>query len=602
MKNLLLKLLAVFSAWTCILVVLKLIFIGVNFMLISPSCYDLAQIIGHGLPMDLCVAGYLSVIPFLLTVVSIWSQSRVIDLLASIYFVVVSCLIALITVFDMGLFEAWKFRLDVTPIFYITSSPTAAAASLFWWQWIGGTTAFLAISAAIWWLMSRKIWSISILPKSRIAQTITALLLSALLFLPIRGGVGVSTMNPGNAFFSPNPQFNQAALNPAFNLLYSATHQSRFDRQFRFMSDNEAAAIINPKDSIKYKPIDIALSSSNPDIWLIILESFSTHLMPSLGGDSVAVRLDSIAKNSISFTEFYASSFRTDRALPAILCGFPAQPTTSIIKFTDKTAKLPSIARVLNQSGYNSSYYYGGDVNFTNMNAFLVNAGFSDITSDVDFPKSLRTSKWGVHDQYLFDRALKDASDGSGSPHFRVIQTSSSHEPFAVPYASPRFRPNTPCNAFAYTDKCVADFIDSLSASPSWSNTLVFITADHQGAWPDCKDMRDKQHVPFIITGGAIASSPQSIGRIIAQTDIPSIILSLTGKDDSDFFFSNNQLGTAPRPYAFFSGVNIAGVVTPEGTYSLDTSAAEHDSQSMPQNKADLIKAYLQILYNKLSN
>lgn len=602
MKNLLLKLLAVFSAWTCILVVLKLIFIGVNFMLINPSCYDLAQIVGHGLPMDLCVAGYLSVIPFLLTVASIWSQSRVIDILASIYFVVVACLIALITVFDMGLFEAWKFRLDVTPIFYITSSPTAAAASLFWWQWIGGTTAFLAISAAIWWLMSRKIWSISILPKARIAQTITALLLTALLFLPIRGGVGVSTMNPGNAFFSPNPQFNQAALNPAFNLLYSATHQSRFDRQFRFMSDKEAAAIINPKDSIKHKPIDIALRSSNPDIWLIILESFSTHLMPSLGGDSVAVRLDSIAKNGISFTEFYASSFRTDRALPAILCGFPAQPTTSIIKFTDKTAKLPSIARVLNKSGYKSSYYYGGDVNFTNMNAFLVNAGFSDITSDVDFPKSLRTSKWGVHDKYLFDRALKDASASSGSPHFRVVQTSSSHEPFAVPYASTRFRPNTPCNAFAYTDKCVADFIDSLAASPSWENTLVFITADHQGAWPECKDMRDKQHVPFIITGGAVASSPQSIDRIVAQTDIPSLILSLTGKDDSDFFFSNNQLGTAPRPYAFFSGVNIAGVVTPEGTYSLDTSAAEHDSQSMPQNKANLIKSYLQILYDKLSN
>ena len=69
---------------------------------------------------------------------------------------------------------------------------------------------------------------------------------------------------------------------------------------------------------------------------MIIAESFSAHLMPSLGGEPIAVRLDSIAQSGMLFTNFYASSFRTDRGIPAILSGFPAQPNTSLMKYVEK--------------------------------------------------------------------------------------------------------------------------------------------------------------------------------------------------------------------------------------------------------------------------
>ena len=58
---------------------------------------------------------------------------------------------------------------------------------------------------------------------------------------------------------------------------------------------------------------------------------------------------------------------RTDRGLVAILSGYPAQPTTSIMKYPRKTENLPSIPRSLKANGYNLQYYYGGDANFTNM-------------------------------------------------------------------------------------------------------------------------------------------------------------------------------------------------------------------------------------------
>lgn len=67
------------------------------------------------------------------------------------------------------------------------------------------------------------------------------------------------------------------------------------------------------------------------------------------------------------FANAYASGYRTDRAIPAVVSGFPAQPTISVMKYVDKAAHLPSIPRQLAPLGYRSTYYYGGDADFTNM-------------------------------------------------------------------------------------------------------------------------------------------------------------------------------------------------------------------------------------------
>ena len=75
-------------------------------------------------------------------------------------------------------------------------------------------------------------------------------------------------------------------------------------------------------------------TTKRPDVLFIIMESFSSWLMTTLGGEpGVAVQLDSLAQEGVLFTNFYANSFRTDRGLVAILSGYPAQPTTSIMKY-----------------------------------------------------------------------------------------------------------------------------------------------------------------------------------------------------------------------------------------------------------------------------
>lgn len=136
-------------------------------------------------------------------------------------------------------------------------------------------------------------------------------------------------------------------------------------------------------------------TTKRPDVLFIIMESFSSWLMTTLGGEpGVAVQLDSLAQEGVLFTNFYANSFRTDRGLVAILSGYPAQPTTSIMKYPRKTQSIPAIAGCLKNAGYRTKYYYGGDADFTNMRSYLMSSGFEDIVADRDFPVSERLSKW----------------------------------------------------------------------------------------------------------------------------------------------------------------------------------------------------------------
>ncbi|MGM9871424.1 MAG: LTA synthase family protein [Muribaculaceae bacterium] len=571
------------------------------------SLSDAGKVLVHGFSMDCSVAGYYTVVPALLTIASVWWRSEKIRTLTRIYIIIISILTAIIAAADTALYPYWGFKLDTTPIFYFVTSPSAAGASLMWWQWImwPAVTAVLA-SGIFFWLkfcsfaLRGDVSGAAALRHKWIA-TASLIVLTALLFLPIRGGVTVSTMSPARAYFSSDLRLNHAAINPVFNLLYSLTHQSHFDKQFRYFDEPELAEILAP---VHFEPSDsLPRLEGKPDIYLIILEGFSAHLMPSLGGDSVAMRLDTLAREGVSFSRAYASSFRTDRALPAVLCGYPGQPTSSILKYVDKLDSLPSMPRTLSEAGYELHYYYGGDFAFANMSALAVASHFDNIVSDKDFPLNLRMSKWGVPDEHVFARAADDVVGLTGDrPLFTVVQTSSSHEPYDVDYHS-RFA-NKKLNAFAYADSCLGDFVRKIQATPRGDNSVFVIVPDHYGSWPEnLEDASARHHVPLVFFGKPIDKlnlSPALAGRIASQTDIAATVCALLGLDTAQFAFSQNLFDPARPEYAFFSDASWYAMLTPEGraVISVDTHRPLEASSDSVTN---LAKAYIQSLYTDLS-
>ncbi|MBV4204901.1 MULTISPECIES: LTA synthase family protein [Bacteroides] len=608
MKRRLIQFITTYFLFVFIFILQKPIFMAYYYTLYNKvSWTDWFSVIGHGLPLDLSLAGYLTILPGLLLIASAWTDSRILQLIRRIYFTIISILLSCIFISDLGLYGYWGFRLDTTPLFYFFSSPKDALASVSLWVVAGGILAMAVYAALLYfvfsWILVNEKRPLKI-PYRRLSVSGVLLLATGLLFIPIRGGFSVSTMNLGRVFFSADQRLNHAAINPAFSLLDSFSRQADFDKQYRFMPAEEADILFS---ELTDKPVTDSIprlfNTERPNIIMIILESFSSHLMETLGGEpGIAVNMDEFAKEGILFTHFYANSFRTDRGLVSIISGYPAQPTTSIMKYTRKTQSLPSIPASLKKAGYDLQYYYGGDADFTNMRSYLVSTGIEKIVSQNDFPVSERLSKWGVHDHILFHRILTDLkTEPQQEPFFKILQTSSSHEPFEVPYSK---LSNAKLNAFAYTDSCAGDFVRQLKETPLWKNSVVLFVPDHLGVYPESIDhlSPERYTIPLILTGGAV-KEPQRITAYGSQIDIAATLLAQLGLPHDDFTFSKNILNPSSPHFAFFTFPNIFGMVTADNevVFNCESNTVAMDEGTHQGENLNKGKAYLQKLYDDLA-
>ncbi|MDR0892352.1 MAG: LTA synthase family protein [Mediterranea sp.] len=573
----------------------------------SATLSDWLLVLWHGLPLDCALAGYLTAIPGFLLVASAWTTSPTLTHIRKFYFGFIAALMSLLFTIDLGLYGFWGFRLDATPLFYFFSSPKDAVASVSGWFVALGVVVFLAYAALLYALF----YQVAIKPKAikipfrRLNVSLVLLLLTAALFIPIRGGFSTSTMNLSKVYFSQNQGLNHAAINPAFSFMYSLLHQNNFDKQYRFMKPEKADSLFAEmldKPVASTDSVPQLLNTRRPNIVLVVLESFSTHLMTTFGGQpNVAINMDRFAKEGILFDHFYGNSFRTDRGLVSIISGYPAQPSTSIMKYSEKTDHLPSIPRTLKEEGYATSYYYGGDADFTNMRSYLISAGIEHIVSDKDFPRAERTEKWGAADEFLFRRVLKDVEAYKDEkPFLKIVQTSSSHEPYDVPFHR---LDNKVLNAFAYADSCLGDFVRRYEKLPVWKNTLFILVPDHQGAYPNpIPDPLSGQTIPLILLGGAV-KEPQVISTYASQIDIAATLLYQLGIPHTEFTFSKNLLNPSSPHFAYFARPGYFGIVTPENqwVYDLDAHKVWVDEGPEKGANAERGKAFLQKLYDDLA-
>lgn len=591
---------------------------------------ELPAVIWHGLPLDLSMAGYLSVIPGFLSIAVVWLKRDLVKPIMNIYFIIASLFITCSFLLNASLYPYWKYPLDSTPLFYFFTSPADAIASVSIWQVILSIVILIVLTIGVWFTLrmrsekrqqysrysygyggfgSGKRNRFDDFDRHRGRTSIILLLLTGLLFLPIRGGITVSTMNTGQAYYSQNAYLNHSAVNPLFSLLESITHQEDFASQYRFMKDKEAdkifATMISTSDENTYPLLNEAtFKKGTPDILIVIMESFASDIMPSMGSyKDVAVCLDSIAQQSILFTRFYANSFRTDRGMVSILSGYPAQPTTSIMRYPRKTSQLPSIARNLAKyKNYKTTYYYGGDADFCNMRSYLVSQGYQHIISDANFPIEDKLSKWGVPDHILAARMMEDikAQQNEKRPMLRILQTSSSHEPFEVPYHRLK---DKRLNAFAYTDSVMGAIVREYRKLPRWKNTLIVFVPDHVGGYKENLNDHDRSRyqIPLILAGGAI-SRPMKVGIIGSQHDIAATLLGQLGVEHREFTFSKNMMSDATPKFAFFAVNDAFGIVSEENSLIYDNRAKRivYDKGEKGFN-LKRGQAYLQKLYDDLA-
>jgi phosphoglycerol transferase MdoB-like AlkP superfamily enzyme len=301
---------------------------------------------------------------------------------------------------------------------------------------------------------------------------------------------------------------------------------------------------------------DSLLPRRTPNIILVTIESFSAEFMGAFGNEQgVTPRIDSIAREGLLFTKLYANGTRTVRGMEALALGVPPTPGNSIVR-RPHNENLNSLGSTFAKAGYHSSFVYGGDGYFDNMNAFFGNNGFDIIdhgtrlTGDEIAGKHTRVpdeevhfeSAWGMCDEDIYAAALRDADEQQqqGKPFFQFIMTVSNHRPYTYPEGKIDIPSGTGrLGAVKYTDYALGEFIRQLKEKPWFDNTVVVIVADHcaNSAGRNVINV-NRYRIPAIIYN-LPGHSGETIDLQCSQIDVFPTLFSLLGWQSENLFGRN---------------------------------------------------------------
>ena len=547
---------------------------------------DICQVIWHGLSLDLSTALYFLIVPWLLTVASLWLPIKA--YIFKGYYILMALAFSLAFVADTSLYAFWGFKLDASCLDYL-STPTEAMASV--------TTLYLLVRILLilltFFLVFMAYSRLCGTPATRTALTgkedgshgsrgrlslevcIYALMIPFII-IGIRGGIGESTTNIGQVYYSQQQFLNHAAVNPVFSFLASFEKTASYIPDYHFDDDEKCQQVIHelfPTESINS---DTLLNTTRPDIVIVLLESAGELFAPFMP------HLQSLKQQGISFDSCYANSWRTDRGTVCTWSGFPSFPTSSVMKMPSKSRQLPSIARSLQDEGYHTTYLYGGDINFTNMRSYLLSTGFERLHWQKDYTlEEQKSAQWGVRDDITCN-TLYDMIIHEKSPFLIGYSTLSTHDPWDVPV---KIRDNKIENAFSYLDQCINTLVERLKKTPQWKNLLLILLPDHSMDFNGISEHDARRnHIPMVWIGGAV-KAPKAVSVICNQTDLPATLLGQLQLSHRQFRYSRDVLSkNYTQPFAVHTFNNGISVIDPSGfaLYDLNTqkAAVEHSPVS----------------------
>lgn len=559
--------------WLGLFGLTKAYFIGVNLGIDALFLSNFIQVWKSGILLDLSMVGYLSIIPIL----GIFCNKIlpvITHKVVQFYGWFTWLFLVIVMASDAYFYYYWGQKTNLG----FTQFLGEENAGLFSLETPTFVVTFLFILLGIYGF-SRRGANLFHLPEKGSIWTATALLIIS--FVMIRGGVSNVPINISSAYFSKNNALNNAAVNPAWSFLATELERDKHAPLKFFEQKEQAENILSQINSSKddytslLEPYD-----SNTNLILIVLESFSAKVVGSVSGEKFGStpQLDLISGQGISFSNAYASSFRSDKGLLALTTGFPSGARQTLTNFPTELSAKPSVFKLFSKD-YWTSFYYGGNLDFANIKVLFSDA--DELKSGDDFVSSKRNT-WGVHDEDVF-QTFGDDFITRKKPQFSMLFSLSSHEPFDVPNYQNREDPYL--NSISYTDSCLGLLINRIKESDKWSNTLIMISADHGVRRPDnapiYSDINFK--IPLILTGGVVRQDTV-IREIVSQSDLPSTVASYLNKP---FIFSQQSV-LQPSNIAFYSYHNGIATVAPDCIqfYDFDQKKYLTDSCTLPFEKA----------------
>ena len=427
-----------------------------------------------------------------------------------------------------------------------------------------------------------------------------------LMFLGMRGGFNEIPISTSSGYFSNYKIVNIMTVNPAYNLLENLSNDRKVkeNAHFNYMNFETAERITKETHQIECDSTVNILKTENPNVLIVLLESWSADLIESLGGDpSITPNFHEMEKDGLLFTNFYASANRSQQAIASIIGGLPGLPVTTITNHQEKYYAIPSIVKSLDSLGYYSSFYFGGELNYGNILSYLRYNEFNRIVEGKDVNEHFHKGKLGIQDTDMLPWAARDINS-QPEPFFTTIFTLSTHSPYDYPKIFEELEwpelEKVFVNSAKYTDIALKLFMDRAKQQPWYDNTLFLFMADHSHPSYKNHPMESFEYhkIPLLIYGKPLQDSLRgtTFDKICGNTDIPATLLAQLGVKHEEFIWSKNIFNTCYKPLAFFELYSGLGWKTDEGEYVI--SGNNVLKNTFPEDKSDSLtrqgKAYMQ--------
>ncbi len=376
------------------------------------------------------------------------------------------------------------------------------------------------------------------------------LLLAVGCFAAIRSTTDHRPVNPSTVVFCSDAMVNTLPLPSGYTLLY-ALYESRLEDQggvhygkmdlervvqiVRETSGIPAAAFDHPELRTLHRHQATRTPQRPLNLVIVLEESLGAEFVGSMGGPPITPELDALAAQGIWMEQLYATGTRSVRGIEAVITGFPPTTARSVVKLPRSQRDFFTIAQLLQEQGYRTSFHYGGSATFDNMGRFFTGNGFETLVDQNDYLDPVFVGSWGASDEDLF-HAAHDAFEAMGDqPFFSLVFTSSNHTPFQFPdgrielYEQPQ---DTVHNAVKYADWALGDFFRLARRSNYWDNTVFLVVADHNSRVKGASLVPIQRfHIPGVFLGATI--KPQRISEVTSQLDLLPTALSLIGVSGS---------------------------------------------------------------------
>jgi phosphoglycerol transferase MdoB-like AlkP superfamily enzyme len=446
----------------------------------------------------------------------------------------------------------------------------------------------------------------------KIFTTLIALIIGSSIIAPgVRGGFNQIPINQSVCYYSKHNILNLAATNTVFNVIHSVLQNKKVSTHniYKVLNNQEALTIVKSLNTPAKDTTVYFLTNQRPNVFIILFEGWAGDAIGACNGDSlITPYFNSLANKGINFERCYASGNRSDQGVAAIFSAFPAQSLTSIIEQPDKFSKLPSIIRSFSEAGYETRFYFGGQLSYANIESYMVYNKVDKIVDEKILKNLFPSGRLVVHDEYVYKYITQDIKSAK-KPFFITFFTGSTHAPYDIPQKRKKHSKNEMedyINSLTYADSCLKIFMEQNKDQEWFKNTLFVFVSDHchmTHRYYDYYDMLN-HHIPLLFYGNVIKPEFRGVNfkHVVSQTDLAATLLKQLQLSSKPFVWSKNLMNPTYRHFAFYSFPSGGGWVNDTNAFSYNYSSDKfewsniQDSLSLKKNLNEF-KAYMQVMF-----